>query len=178
MEHLFTLDLDTMPELRSLGFASDTRAVAMFMHDSDNNEAFEPGNELTALVALSEADCQRPALDEAPGEEWSEYFFAPVPIDVPTDVWHAKARSPLGKLRSALYRHGARVLGEPLWVQDGEGGGAFVMQFKESFLDINMGDGACDVRVWGHSVLSVSLTHKEPPKSSHGWYEVIGSSSN
>ena len=55
-------------------------------------------------------------------------------------MWHAES-GVLGELRGAIYQLGARALGEPLWLQGDEGGGAgFIMQFDESFVDINLGD--------------------------------------
>lgn len=41
---------------------------------------------------------------------------------------------------SSLFLASAYVLGEPLWVQEDQGGDNFLLQFDSSFVDVNLGD--------------------------------------
>lgn len=138
MVHLFTLDLETTPELKNP--KGDTRTISFFCFSPGHNEAWEPGNDQTALLKATGE--QASAVDAPPDEAEirEEGYFEPVRIEVPSDVWNAKS-GVLEELRGAIYQLGARVLGQPLWLQGDDGGGAgFVMQFDESFVDINLGD--------------------------------------
>jgi antitoxin component YwqK of YwqJK toxin-antitoxin module len=141
MEHLFTLDLDTMPELR--GPNSKTRAVAMFINNAGFNEAWTPGNKDTQLVRLTQEAVDEGALDAPPGKPIRSGWFVPVPVEVPRAIWEEDLdpESDLGELRTAVYQANARVLGEPIWLQDGAHWGHLVLQFDQGFVDeVNLGD--------------------------------------
>jgi hypothetical protein len=139
------LDLATMPELaRAFG---GKRALSFFCWSPNNNEAYQEGNDETDVVLSDEA--QVAGSHEAPeeAEVRSEGWFEAVRVDVPSTVFDSR-KGPLGELRDAIYRLGARALGEPLWLQGDEGGGGrFVMQFDESFVDVNLGDSGI-MYVW------------------------------
>lgn len=60
--------------------------------------------------------------------------FEAVRVNVPSEAWRG------GPVQDGVRRLGARALGAPLWLQGDEYDGEFVMQFDESFLDINLGD--------------------------------------
>jgi antitoxin component YwqK of YwqJK toxin-antitoxin module len=135
MVHLFTLDLATMPELRQqLG---GKRTFSFFMASPEMNEAYEPGNEQTAVVMLD--DAQVGSEGEAPEDTVvrDTQYFEPVRVEVPSRVFFAGG----GELYKAIYGAHARVLGDPIWLQSEEdGGGTFVMQLDEGFVDVNLGD--------------------------------------
>lgn len=135
MVHLFTLDLATMPELRQqLG---GKRTFSFFMASPEMNEAYEPGNDQTAVVMLD--DAQVGAEGEAPEDTVvrDTQYFEPVRVEVPSRVFFAGG----GELYKAIYGAHARVLGDPIWLQSEEdGGGTFVMQLDEGFVDVNLGD--------------------------------------
>lgn len=80
----------------------------------------------------------RGELDAPEGAEVRDALaFDVVAVDVPVDVWTSNDDD----LHKSIYRAGARVLGEPMWLQEEEeGDGAFVMQLDESFVDVNLGD--------------------------------------
>src|SRR5688500_3447535 len=59
MQHLLTVDLDEVPEIREVADLAPVRALALFISDADDNEAFEAGTPETALVRLTEADVAR-----------------------------------------------------------------------------------------------------------------------
>ena len=140
MVHLFTLDMASMPKLKNP--ASQTRCVSFFCWSPSYNEAWDPDNDQTAVVlSTAEQVAEEHELPEE-AEIRPAGHFEPVPVEVPTDVWSAR-EGVLGELRGAIYQLGARVLGQPLWLQSAQAGGAgagFFMQFDESFVDINLGD--------------------------------------
>lgn len=136
-EHLFTLDLREMPELRAqLGGAA---AYAFFINDAMDNEAYSPGNAECVGLLLDEAAL---ALGEYEGEAEVEGRAAGVSlrrVEVPSAVWGAQ-EGELRELRSMIYRAHARALGEPLWLQSEEHWGQLVLQLDEAFASINLGD--------------------------------------
>ncbi len=138
MVHLFTLDLETMPELKNP--KTDTRSVSFFCYSPSHNEAYEAGNDQTALL---KATADQIGAEHEPPEDADvrpQGHFEAIRIEVPNDVWHSSG-GVLGELRGAIYSLGARALGHPLWLQGDEGGGyGYIMQFDESFVDINLGD--------------------------------------
>jgi hypothetical protein len=77
MQHLLTIDLNDVPEIRTIGDLAGARALALFIADADTNEAFmiEPftsGTSQTALVPLTDADLTH-------GEWTGEPVTDPVP---------------------------------------------------------------------------------------------------
>ena len=48
--------------------------------------------------------------------------------------------SPRRVLRSEIYRASARAGGSPIWLQGDEHDGDFLLQFDESFANVNLGD--------------------------------------
>ncbi len=140
MEHLFTLDLDTMPECR--GPDSKTRTVSVFINNAGSNQAWEPANDKTALISLVDDDLAEGRLESAPGKEIELEYFVPMAAEVPVDIFDEEPpQDPaLRELRDAVYGASARVLGSPLWLQDAEHWGFLLMQFDEGFVDINLGD--------------------------------------
>lgn len=135
MHHLFTLDLQTMPELRE-HMGGDARTLSLFISDPGSNEAYEAGNDETALVASTQAqiDASPAPPDEAPLDE-EQHGFEVVAVEVDPGIWFGKS-----ELRGEIYRASARVLGAPIWLQGEEDGGAFYLQFDEGFVDVNLGD--------------------------------------
>lgn len=135
MVHLFTLDLAELPELRKK-LKGKPRTLSFFVANPDENEAFEADNDETAVVTRSEKDAKTEgeAPDEAEVRDLS--WFTTTRVEVPGGAW---AR---GSLRSAIYGESARALGKPVWLQDEEGdpNATFVMQFDETFVDVNLGD--------------------------------------
>ena len=135
MEHLFTLDLQTMPE-----FAKQypgVRALSVFCFSPDNNEAHNAGSGQTAVVTTTNAQLAARSAPPEGAKLAERRRFSAVAVEVDPAVWASKSEP-----RAELYRCGARVGGEALWLQgdDEAGGGAFVMQFDESFCSMNLGD--------------------------------------
>lgn len=136
MAHLYTLDVETMPELRSR-VGDQVRSVSVFCFQPNYNEAWEPYNEWTAVVYSTDAQLEDDEL-AAPGDvlDRGMAWFEPVAIEVDPGIWADQD----SELREKIYQASARVLGEPIWLQYPEGGGTFLMQFDESFAWMNLGD--------------------------------------
>lgn len=132
MTHLFTIDLQSVGLQGTFG----ARALSVFCFSPDYNEAWQPHTGQTAIV-LSNADQLGASVtlpDDLEIEDPST--FEVVPIDVPFNVFYERS-----DLHDAVYGLGARVGGEPIWLQDDESPGSrFIMQFDESFIGINLGD--------------------------------------
>lgn len=128
MAHLFTLDLVTMPRLAE---RYDARSISVFCHQPDYNEAWEPGNDWTAVVFSTQAeiDAATAPPDEVPSAP--EGFFEVVTV---------RADLTDSNVRSEIYKAPARVMGDPIWLQGEEHWGDFVMQFDEAFSHMNLGD--------------------------------------
>ncbi|MGH1342567.1 MAG: hypothetical protein ACRBN8_13485 [Nannocystales bacterium] len=142
-EHVFTLDLASVPELQSQ--FPDAAAIALFIDSRDDNEAYEPHNDETTLVPLTRADLEH---GELATDERDANPFAVIPVDIPAavfDIDGENADDPaLHDLRTAVYQSSGRVLGHPIWLQgdddDGDPGSVFLLQFDEGFASMNLGD--------------------------------------
>ncbi|MEZ4310153.1 MAG: hypothetical protein R3F14_19095 [Polyangiaceae bacterium] len=138
MTHLFTMDLDTMPELRARVSADDggeARAISVFCANPDNNEAYSSDNGETAVLVSSRAQIAAPASPPEDVESMSEARFEAVAVQVRPHVWEHRT-----DLRTEIYRASARVLGEPIWLQSPEHDGDLLCQFDDSFVHMNLGD--------------------------------------
>jgi hypothetical protein len=134
MAHLFTLDVRTMPELAKR-VGADVVCVSVFCWHPDHNEAWEADTDQTGVVFTTAAQLATPATLPEDVELRDPAWFEVVAIDVPPSVWAEKS-----DLRQQIYQCHGRVLGEPLWLQDEQDGGDFLMQFDESFCSMNLGD--------------------------------------
>lgn len=135
MAHLFTLDLETMPPLQKR--YPDARTISVFCHNPGYNEAWEAGNDQTAVLTstpeqIDDIDASIP--DAAPDR--CRLWFEPIKLDVDPAVFDDRD----SELRTKIYQAAARVLGEPIWLQFPEHHGRLIMQFDESFVNINLGD--------------------------------------
>lgn len=133
MEHLYTIDLDTMPELRSLSGLAEARAAVLFINNANHNEAWEPNNDQTCLIAVTQAEVDAGAVETPLAGNNDETHFVAVPVEVPPEIWgdDIDSDSELGMLRGAIYTYYARARGEPIWLQDEEHCGGYVMQLDE-----------------------------------------------
>lgn len=134
MTHLFTLDLRTMPALKARHPA--TRTVSVFCLRPSYNEAWEAGTDHAAVVFSTQQhiDAAKPYMPEDI-EVGERAWFEPVALQV-----HAEDFAPGNGLCEHIYQASARALGRPIWLQDEEHQGEFLMQFDDRFVDINVGD--------------------------------------
>ncbi len=153
MHHLWTIDLDEVPELRRFAKLAGARAAALFIHDARENECFEPaaGRGATAIVAISDAQLATGAWSDAAVDDPASRGLAVFPIDVPARVFDDtidffeleesdRARDKhLAELHmelmSASYLNGA-----PIYFQGDDHKGEFLGQFSEAIVDVNLGD--------------------------------------
>ena len=146
MEHAITLDLSSVPKLKAR-FPEKVAAVALFVSSLDDNQAFEPGNEETAIVLLSEQHLANGADDPAgPVNEDSESstFVAhevALPVEVfAEDIHEREEDDPVLGLSEALCQF-SMAGGKPIWLQGPEHQGGIILQFDDSLVDMNLGDG-------------------------------------
>ena len=150
MQHLLTLDLETLPGLRSI--FPGCRAVALFVSHARHHKAWQPHSDHVAVVRLTEKDLQhkrlaQPLAPSVADAQGFEVVTAKVPaaifdddLDERVDDDDDDEAQDLGELRKAVVRLHARALGEPIWLQSPEPAGRFVMQLDEAFLRMNLGD--------------------------------------
>ncbi len=143
MQHLFTLDLESM-----LGLAAKlpegTAAIALYVANPDYNEAYMPGNEQAEVIYLTEEDLKAGFFE---AEDYEPYCSASAivvtEVEAPIDFFsedYNREEEDLKELRNKLYNAPAYVLGAPIWLQAAEHFGNFLLQFDETFADINLGD--------------------------------------
>ncbi|MEZ4363808.1 MAG: hypothetical protein R3B48_26755 [Kofleriaceae bacterium] len=134
MEHVFTLDLTQVPELRELcGLNEDARGLVLLVSSRDSNRAYSPGTKETELVALTEAE-----LTAGHGEDGGSFLIHP--LDVPSGAFRDKQRDALGELAVALRQLPAIALAPPYWIQEDEHAGPLLLQFTSFFAPMNLGD--------------------------------------
>jgi predicted DNA-binding WGR domain protein len=147
MHHLVTLDLDGLPELRKQhkGLAK-ARAVALFISDAMNNDAFDEDTDETAVVVLGAKDIARgewagPAVgDPAPSA------LAAWPVDVPVRVFTFDRYAdgvdddePMAELHDELMS-ACRAGGQVIHWSGDEPDDSWLFQFNEDLVEVNLGD--------------------------------------
>jgi hypothetical protein len=127
-EHILTIDLEEVPELKRR--YPDARAIALYAESPDTGDEWE-GAKLIPVPASATAPS-----DGTP--------ITVLPLDVPSRVFNYEATREdlaLKEIRGLVFNRPGYVLGEPMYIQDDEGGGVgFVMQLAESIADLNLGD--------------------------------------
>src|SRR5690349_6707471 len=83
MQHLLTIDLDEVPQVRVLAGLADARALAVFISDADDNHAWSPATDETAVLALTEHDLARGEWGGPDVADPSARSFDLYPVDVP-----------------------------------------------------------------------------------------------
>ena len=137
MEHVLTLDLDTVPDLKT-GPLAESRAVALFVSDLYDNEAWEPGTGHTRVVVLTQRQ-----IDATPASGQAGYKLEVSADRVPSFVFieDVVERS---KRRQEYTGPDVQAVdfagGGPIWIQTAEHHGHFVLQFSESLVEMNLGD--------------------------------------
>lgn len=128
LEHLLTLDLDDVPELRAR--YPEARAIALFAPEPGTGERHDE----TEIVPIPKGASMKP-----PGKD---HALAITGVEVPSSVF-ARGEHPaeVKALRDAIWRAGGHVLGRPLWIQDDEGDEGLLIQINDGLVDdLNLGD--------------------------------------
>lgn len=120
---VFTLDLNDIPELKPR--YTGARAITLFVDKPDD------GFEDSIVVPINEEDA-RPMNAGQP--------FTIERAMVPVEVFGETKTDPLRVLRQLLRQSPARALGYPFYIQEDQGGGGFVLEAGEAFVDLNLGD--------------------------------------
>jgi hypothetical protein len=124
-EHILTIDLEEVPELARPG----VRALSLYASDPEHGDAWDAAR----LVEV-------PAGTPAPSDGTP---LSVVPIEVPFAIFDeaAKRDDPRTKeIGGLVFNRPGYVLGEPMFIQEPEDGGTFVMQLAERVADLNLGD--------------------------------------
>ncbi|HEY0134789.1 MAG TPA: hypothetical protein VGB85_11935 [Nannocystis sp.] len=141
MTHLWTLATADVPALANA--FPGAAAVALYMADPEENEAYEAFNGLTALVPVSAEDIARGEA-EPTGQDLGPRHVTAEHLEVASSAFvydsEDEDASPRRVLRNAIYGASARAGGGPIWLQGDEHEGDFLLQFDESFASVNLGD--------------------------------------
>lgn len=142
LTHVWTLATADVPALARA--FPEAAAVALYVLNPEENEAYEVDNGQTALIALTREDVARGAA-EPTDQDLQARDVTVTHVEVSSAAFDAydpdeAEDSPRNKLRSAIYGASARAGGQPIWLQGDEHEGAFLLQFDESFANINLGD--------------------------------------
>lgn len=148
MDHVITLDLDTVPQLKSQ-FSLGTRAIALFVSCLLDNEAFTAGNKETVLLELTEEDLKLGVVESTKIFEGGDITFENSTflvheIDLPAEVfddaiYDRDEDDPIALLYEQLCECGLAA-GRALWLQGEEYQGEIILQFDEGLVDMNLGD--------------------------------------
>ncbi len=171
MDFLFMLDFNSFPELKSdysnyaaLGFfiendedwdlgeaKSDDSDLESDDYDDDDFSGMGFQQQETKIVFFTEEELKKSKIK---GKEFFEVITFSVPYIIfgdPEDEYFSAdkifknieepLKSKFKELQNKVYSLGARVYGDPIWLQSNDGGpNGFIMQFDEKFIDINLGD--------------------------------------
>jgi len=140
LTHLFTLDLDEIPELQKR--YDGARALAAFCPEPNSGDR---SDELELVPITREQVAALPPQAASEDDEEGDDAGRPIailPLDVPLAVFERSRDDGVAKeIRKMIFNAAGHVLGEPFWIQDDEGGfDDFIMQINESLCDINLGD--------------------------------------
>jgi hypothetical protein len=149
MQHLITIDLAETPELRTADGLAGARAVAVFVRDAMENDAFIPESGETAVMLLSDDDVARggwigEAVEDPPPRRLELY-----PVDVPArafednDDFYADEPSPDVKQLWDLHcklMSASRIGGPVIHFSGSDRTAGFLLQFSEFIVDVNLGD--------------------------------------
>jgi hypothetical protein len=123
-QHVLTI---AASELDGGSLPGGAAAIALFVRDPQRNQAFSPGTDETRVVAVERPDARRARAVQVTA------------VDVPQVVFDEKDE-PTRELRGQLRRAPGYLGGRPLWLQDAEHAGTFVLQARGSLLPMNLGD--------------------------------------
>ena len=144
MAHAITINLDSVPALKP-NFPEGTKAVAVFVSDLIENEAYQPGTPETAIVLLNESDIAKGTGEWEPPEDESESTtFKAHEVDLPEEVFGEERydldeSDPVYELSEELCEF-SMAGGKPIWLQGPEHEGEIILQFDEDLVDMNLGD--------------------------------------
>lgn len=149
MQHLITLDLEAMPELK-IGELEGKSAVALFVSDRAENNANDPDSGESKVILLTREDLKNGELEEIPNEdenasENEAATYTVEAVEVPTAIfasWEERVwddEEPLGKLYEAVH-NSAYAGGEPTFIQSESFDGQFVFQFDDKLIKTQLGD--------------------------------------
>lgn len=147
MHHLITLDLDEMPELRKQHKPlARARAIALFISNAMDNEAFDDGTQETAVRVLSPKDITRGEWTGPAVEDPKPNALAVWPVDVPARVFTfdryadgVEDDDPMAELHDELMS-ACRAGGQVIHWSGDDPDDRWVFQLNEDLVEVNLGD--------------------------------------
>ncbi|HWO18570.1 MAG TPA: WGR domain-containing protein [Kofleriaceae bacterium] len=150
MHHLITLDLDAMPELRKQHKPlARARALALFISNAMDNEAFDDDTQETAVLALAPKDIARGEWTGPAVGDPKPHALAAWPVDVParvftfdryaTDDDADDTDDPMAELHDELMS-ACRAGGQVIHWSGDDPDDRWVFQFNEDLVEVNLGD--------------------------------------
>jgi predicted DNA-binding WGR domain protein len=147
MHHLLTLDLDVIPELRTQHkVLAKARAVALFISDAMNNDAFDKGTKETSVVTLGAKDLARGEWTGPDIGDPKPNALAAWPVDVPVRVFTfdryadgVDDEDPMAKLHDELMS-ACRAGGQVIHWSGDDPDDSWLFQFNEDLVEVNLGD--------------------------------------
>ena len=150
-EHLFTLDLTKLPEIRKRGLEKYS-AAALFVQDRCDHTAFSPYSPDISVVLLTDEDLKIGELDKPLRiSDEDEYEAKPQSyvieeLQVPSSLFELEdAEEPdekLEELEGEILDYCDAICSPiPILIDKEEHFEQFLCVFDESFIDINCGDG-------------------------------------
>lgn len=148
MQHLVTIDLAAMPEVKAThNKLAKARAVALFISDAMENEAFDEDTKETRVLILSDADIAKGEISGDDVNDPEPRGFTLWPVDVPSRVFKIDrfddeveaTGGPICELYDELMS-AARVGGDVIAWSGAAAQAGFLFQFAEELIDVNLGD--------------------------------------
>lgn len=130
-EHLFSLDLDEIPELKER--YPGARVLSCYCPEPRSGDRSEE----LVLVPVS-AEAATAASSAEPDDAATP--IAVLPLDVPLVVFDTTSEAPYSDIRNMVFNACGHVFGQPFWIQSDEGDDGFLMQINGGLADINLGD--------------------------------------
>ena len=140
MDHVITIDLSETPELKH-GKLSNARAIAVFIKDKIDNQAYEPLTNEVSIRILSEQDIQQG--EYSPQQTDAATAYQLVPFVVPDFVFKEfYLLSTQEKEIKQAWDHiwSAYIGGQATWIQNEEYEGQFIGQLSDLTDELNLGD--------------------------------------
>jgi hypothetical protein len=127
-EHVLTLDLEEVPELKAAH--PKAPALALYAEGPEHGDGWD--------------DARLVEVPEGSGAPEGGDPLSVVPLDVPFDIFDPEtshADPVLKEIRGLVFNRPGWVLGHPMFIQEAyDGAGELVMQLSERAADLNLGD--------------------------------------
>ena len=151
MEHAITIDLRLIPKVGH-SFPDGVVAVSLFVNDLMDNPSYEPMSKEVKVITLKQEDLDSGVNQWEPVKD-DDFMIVDAcsfdvhEIEVPVDIFNEEIyereeSDPILKLSEDIGSC-SFAGGKPIWIQGAQYDKNIIMQFDESLVDMNLGDGGC-----------------------------------